>query len=449
MIGAALPASARPAESAPTSARRPNVLFLFTDDQRADTIAALGNATIRTPTLDSLARQGLVFHNCYCFGSNVPAVCLPSRNMLLSGRAYFRWNGLQAPADEPNFPTAMKNAGYVTYHHGKKGNTALLIQEKFDVNKYLRDDLERESGEPGRAIVDDAIAFLKERKDDRPFFMYLAFGNPHDPRVAAPKYLDMYALERIPLPKNYMPVHPFDNGEMLVRDELLAPWPRTEDEIRRQLRDYYAVITGLDRQLGRLLQTLRDLGLYDNTIIVFSSDNGLALGSHGLMGKQSLYEESAKVPLIFAGPGIPKGRTEAFAYLMDIFPTVCELVGAPIPSGLDGRSLKPVMDGKVNNVRETMFYAYRQVQRAIRDARWKMIRYPRIDKTQLFDLKADPDELHDLAGDPAQTKRIEELMSRLREWQRQLGDTAPLVVPDPMPQEFRPPSRQDQDAKVK
>jgi len=202
--------------------RRPNVLFLLTDDQRADTIAALGNPVIKTPTLDRLARSGFVFNNAYCLGSNSPAVCLPSRNMLLSGRYYFRWEGHQfASADQPNFPVSMSRAGYETWHEGKLGNTAREIQQRFDHSVYLEDDTARTSGEHGKQCVDDAISFLKSRAMDKPFCMYLAFEGPHDPRVAAPHYLAQYDRAKIPLPANFLPVHPFDNGEMTIRDEQL------------------------------------------------------------------------------------------------------------------------------------------------------------------------------------------------------------------------------------
>jgi arylsulfatase A-like enzyme len=416
--------------------QRPNVLFLFTDDQRADTIGALGNSAIKTPALDSLVRRGFVFNNAYCLGANSGAVCQPSRNMLLSGRAYFRWQGPQAPATDPNFPVSMKQAGYVTYHHGKRGNVARLIQEKFDTNKYLNDQEDRLSGEPGRTIVDEAITFLKGHRDDRRFFMYLAFANPHDPRVAAQKYLQLYQRDKVPLPKNYLPQHPFDNGEQVIRDELLAPWPRTEPEIRRHLHEYYAVISGLDCHIGRLLQALQDLGLYDNTIIIFSSDNGLAIGSHGLLGKQSLYEHSMKVPLLFAGPGIPQGRSDALVYLMDIFPTVCELVSAPVPAGLDGRSLKPVIYGQSRGVRDTLFLAYRDVQRAVRDERWKLICYPHVNQTQLFDLQNDPNELRNLASDSAHAGRLAKMLRQLQDWQKHLGDSLPLTSAHPVAPSF-------------
>jgi len=432
-------------------AGKPNVLFLFTDDQRADTIAALGNPHIRTPNLDTIARRGFVFRNAYCLGADIGAVCTPSRNMLLSGRAYFRWAGERlASGNPPNFPLSMKDAGYITYHHGKKGNTALNIQAKFDINKYTQNDqAERQSGEPGREIADQAIEFVKGGHEGKPFFMYLAFGNPHDPRVAAKKYLDMYQRDQIPLPKNYRPVHPFDNGEMTVRDELLAPWPRTEEVVRQHLHEYYATITALDGHIGRLLDALKATGEFDNTIIVVSSDHGLAIGSQGLFGKQNLYEDGMKVPFIFAGPGIPKGESPALAYLMDIYPTTCQLVGAPVPGGLDGKSLAPIIHGQSSKVRDTLFLSYRHVQRAIRDDRWKLIRYPQINRTQLFDLQSDPHEIRDLAGNQAYAGQISKLLAVMEEWQQEFGDLQPLTADQPQPWEFYPPTAAELEAMKK
>ncbi len=410
---------------------KPNVIFLFADDQRADCIGALGNPTIKTPNLDQLVKSGMVFRNAYCLGANVPAVCTPSRNMLLSGRAFFRWQGPQAQPDMPNFPTSMKAAGYETYHHGKRGNTSPAIQALFDHNKYVVDNDDRTNGEPCQTIVNEAIGFLKSRQRDKPVFMYLAFSNPHDPRVAAKKYIDLYERDKIPLPKNYLPLHPFNNGEQFVRDELLAPFPRTPDEVRKHLHDYYAVISAMDHHIGRLLSTLKELGMYDDTIFIYSADHGLAIGSHGLFGKQNLYEAGMKPPLVFAGPGIPRGETQALVYLLDIFPTVCDLVGTDIPGGLDGKSLKPVIEGQSSGVRETLGLAYREVQRAIRDNRWKLIRYPQVNVTQLFDLQSDPDEINNLADKPENGERIKTLTAELQRWQKSVGDTTPLVVDQP------------------
>jgi len=435
------------ARLAAAPAKRPNVVFLFTDDQRADTVSALGNPNIRTPNLDRLCRSGMMFRNAYCMGGNSPAVCLPSRNMLLSGRTFFRY-GLTAPAEAPNFPDAMREAGYETYHHGKRGNTALRIQARFEHNKYLDDNAERLSGEPGKQIVDDAIRFLRQPRE-RPVFMYLAFGNPHDPRVAARRYLDLYDPARIPLPRNYLPVHPFDNGEMLIRDELLAPWPRTREEIQRQLAEYWAVVTGLDENIGRLIAAMKEPGVHDNTILVFSSDQGIALGSHGLMGKQNLYEHSMRVPLAISGPGIRPGATDAMVYLMDIFPAILDVIGGAAPAGLDGRSFAPVVRGRVNQARESIFLAYRDVQRALREERYKLIVYPKIGRHQLFDLARDPDETRDLASDAAHAPRIERMLARLRAAQVQFGDTAPLSVPTPGDAVFRAPTGADLDRLLK
>jgi arylsulfatase A-like enzyme len=432
-----------------SSARRPNVLFLFMDDMQADSIAALGNRAIKTPILDGLVQRGFVLSNAYCLGGNMPAVCTPSRNMLLSGKAFFRWKGPLAPGDAPNFPLSMQDAGYQTYHHGKKGNTAINIQAKFEINKYVNEDVERTSGEPGKLVVDDAIEFLKERTKDRPFCMYLAFGNPHDPRAAAEKHMNQYQRDEIPLPKNFLAQHPFDNGEMTVRDEKLARWPRTETEIRRQLHEYYAVMTALDAHIGRLLQTLKDLRIEDNTLIIFSADQGVALGSHGLLGKQNLYDCSMKAPLFFAGPGIPAGRSDALVYLLDIYPTVCDLVGASIPTGIDGRSFKSVITGQGKSARRELFLAYRDVQRAWRDDRWKLIRYPQVNVTQLFDLAADPDEIHNLAAESDQQQRVEQMLARLKAAQSTFGDTLPLSVENPRPAAWIAPAGNESTSETK
>jgi len=428
------------------AARKPNVLFIFTDDQREDTVGAFGNGHIQTPNLDALAESGVVFSNAYCMGGFSPAVCLPSRMMTLRGRSWFSVREL--PKGFANLPSSMSAAGYQTFHIGKMGNTDREVHALFDESGYVQpiehegdlpkncDQLVRREGRPGEHVANAAIDFLGRRDKSRPFFMYLSGAEPHDPRVAPQAYLDRYDLDKIPLPPNFMPFHPFDNGELLIRDEKLAAWPRSEEEIRGHLRDYYAVITHMDEQFGRIFQALKDAGEYDNTVIVFSSDQGLAVGSHGLMGKQNLYEHSMGAPLIFAGPGIPRGkRLEAFAYLFDIFPTLCELVGAPVPGDLEGKSLAPVIHGEQDSVRDTVFLGYRDFQRAVRRGPWKLIRYPKVNKTQLFNLEKDPFETNDLAADPQHADKVQELLALMKQQQKVYGDTAPLVVENPRPAE--------------
>lgn len=418
----------------PGKAQRPNILFLITDDQRADTIGALGNRRIETPNLDGLARRGLVFDNAYCMGSDQGAVCFPSRTMLLSGKSLFHLKPGTFAHYDNTFPRVLRTAGYETYHHGKKGNGPRGIYAEFEHEKYLvNDDDERRSGFPGKEIADAAVAFFKSRDKSRPFFMYLAFGNPHDPRIVNKAARDRYDESRMQLPINYRPLHPFDNGWMTGRDERLASWPRTEAEIRKHLTDYYGVITYLDGQIGRILDALEDTGEGRNTLIVFTSDHGLAIGSHGLMGKQNLYEHSMKPPLIFVGPKIRPERSNAFVYLYDIFPTICDLIGVDPPKDIDGRSFVPVLRRQSNSARDAIFLAFAEVQRAVRQGNWKLIRYPRVNVSQLFNLHDDPAELHDLSDTyPERTREMLDLLAKL---QSANGDHLPLTAahPDPAP----------------
>ena len=307
--------------------RRLNVLFLFSDDQRADTLAALGNKHTQTPNLDRLIREGAVCTRAYCMGSTQPAVCLPSRAMLMSGRTLFRVHG--DLKGQTTWPEMFRKAGYATFLSGKWHNGPESAQRGFAEgravffggmgNPYKLPVFDfkpegglttkKPSGKHSVALLADrAIEFLQRQKGDRPFLCYVAFNAPHDPRTAPKEYHERSNAAKLPLPPNFLPRHPFDNGELTVRDERLAPWPRTPEVVRQHLADYYAYIAFLDAQVGRILDALRASGQYDNTIIVFSSDHGLALGSHGLMGKQNLYDHSMHAPLLFAGPGVPRGR---------------------------------------------------------------------------------------------------------------------------------------------
>ncbi|MDH3583983.1 MAG: sulfatase-like hydrolase/transferase, partial [Phycisphaerae bacterium] len=429
LFGAALIAcSCAPAPAAD----RPNILFLFADDQRPDTISALGNPAIKTPNLDALVRRGTAFTNAYCMGSTSGAVCNPSRHQTLSGMSLFRYKK-KRPSAAGTFGEVFTQAGYETYHQSKNGNTAKVYHRGFTHSSYLNDGGVRRSGHHGKSASDTAIAFIEGNKWDRtkPLLMYIGFAGPHDPRVAAEQWKSLYSPKQIPLPVNYQPFHPLNNGEMFVRDEKLAPWPRTKDVVRRHLHDYYACISSLDFHIGRILQALDDAGELKNTIVVFSADHGLAVGSHGLFGKQNLYEHSMGAPLIFAGPGVPHGRSEAFAYLFDIFPTVADMAGVKYPGDLDGQSLAGVIRGEKSGVRDTVFLAYKSGQRAVRRGRWKLYRFPLIDRNLLFDLEADPHEMRDLAGDSAQADRVRKMMDLLAKQQKAYDDPNPLTVAKP------------------
>jgi arylsulfatase A-like enzyme len=412
------------ASAAAQPKRPPSVLLINTDDQRWDTIAALGNREIHTPNLDRLVTRGAVFQNHYCQGSMIGAVCLPSRTMLMTGRSVFRIPDRSQKSDGyPLLAKAFEKAGYTTFHVGKRGNTYVPASEAFQTTIYA-EELSEERADQSRLHADAVIRFVKERKPGEPFLAYMAPPVPHDPRVAPKRFMEMYDPSRITLPKNFMPEHPFDNGELKVRDELLAPFPRTPAEMRRHLAEYYATITCLDHELGRVLEAVDAAGRTADTIVVFTSDQGLAVGGcHGLMGKQNLYEH-VKPPLIFAGPGIGKGRKPALTYVMDIFPTLCDLAGIPVPEGVEGSSLAPVIRGRAATVRDSLFALYRDCQRMVRDGRWKLIWYPKVSRFQLFDLKNDPWELRDLSAEPSAASHLDRLKKRMAELQEQFGDRA-------------------------
>ncbi len=446
------------------AADRPNFIFLLSDDQRADTIAAWGNVNIDTPVLDGLVERGFSFKRTYCMGSPHGAVCVPSRAMMLTGQAFTR---IPLELDGVDtLPQRLGDAGYTTFITGKWHNEPPSLLRSFQQGKaimfggmsnheevplvdivYTPRIGERRLGNQRygegfstEMFADEAVKFLTEYDGDAPFYCYVPFTAPHDPRQPPQPYRDKYYAKRPPLPPNFMPQHPFNNGALLTRDENLAPWPRPEDVIRDQLAEYYGMIEHLDAQIGRILEALAKSEHADNTYIVFASDHGLAMGSHGLLGKQSVYEHSMRAPLIVAGPGVPHGETQALTYLLDIVPTIVELSGMPRMNRVDGFDLAPVWNGERDAVREAVLLAFEDTQRAIVEEQYKLIRYPKIGSAQLFDLAEDPHEMHNLAEVPEHDRRVESMMEELDRIQAQYGDALPLTY-EPAIEPFPNPDR--------
>jgi arylsulfatase A-like enzyme len=275
-------------------------------------------------------------------------------------------------------------------------------------------------------FADAAIEFLQQYRGKKPFFALVSFTAPHDPRTPPGEYARMYDPARIPLPANFFPQHPFDNGELKVRDEQLAPFPRTPEVVRQHLADYYGMISHLDAQIGRILEVLKSSPFASETVVVFASDNGLAVGQHGLLGKQNLYEHSVRVPLILAGPGISPGQSSALVYLHDVYPTLCEILGIPVAEGVEAQSVLPIIRGEASVGRNHLLFAYRQEQRALREGPWKLIRYrvAGVETVQLFHLAEDPWERTNLAEDPQYSQLRQTLLERLAAACREAGDTA-------------------------
>lgn len=438
--------------------RPPNILFLLTDDQRPDTIRALGNPVIETPNLDALVRDGTTFTRAV----SPNPLCVPSRAEILTGCSGFRNGILPDYSDQLNpkvalWPETLRAAGYHTWYVGKWHTTGRPSQRGYtdtlslyssgkaapppqkdargrEVTGYrgwmFQTDDRTLFPEKGAGLTpnisslfaDAAIEFL-QRKPDKPFFLHVNFTAPHDPLLLPPGYEKKYDPAQMPLPKNYLPRHPFDHGNFDGRDEKLLPWPRTEADVRHELALYYAIVSHLDEQIGRILEALKKSGQSENTIVIFSSDHGLAIGSHGLRGKQNMYEHTVGVPLILCGPGIRAGqRCAAQVYLRDLFPTTCALAGIAIPDSVEGKSLVPLLQGKADSLYREIYGYFRDVQRMVRTDQWKLIHYPRIKRYQLFDVAADPFELSDVIADERHAPIRERLKDQLARWQKQVGD---------------------------
>lgn len=440
-------------------AAKPNVLFIFADDQRADTIGALGNPVIRTPNLDRLVHRGLAFNRAYMQGGLNAATCMPSRAMLLSGKNLFRID--EKLLRYETWPAAFGRAGYQTFISGKWHNGTESLTKAFQGGRAIfiggmgnpmqvplwslaGGKLAPETARtpPRHAcerMADAAVEFIKGGHE-KPFFCFLPFDAPHDPHIVPDNFPVRYDPATTPLPPNFLPQHPIDNGEMTIRDEQLLPWPRPPEAVRAMIADYYRYISYLDAQIGRVLDALVASHQANNTIVVFASDSGVARGSHGLIGKQNLYEHSVRVPLIIAGPGIAPARsTDALCYLFDVFPTLGKLCGVEAPAQSEGVEFSTTLRDAAAPARPQLMFAYKNVQRAILQGNWKLIRYPFANRTQLFDMQLDPHEEASLADQPDQAAKVAEMTALLQQEMNRLGDTALLQVDHPKPAQWSPP----------
>ena len=471
---------------------RPNVLFLFTDDHARFGVGALGDGLVRTPHLDSLIAAGTLFTHAYNMGAWQPAVCLASRAMLNTGRSVWRaaeldrrtWAG-DTTAMADNWAPLLRRAGYGTYFSGK-WHVAAPASAQFEVTRHVRPGMPNDNypfpamralfarHAPGRppldsvralfppgydrprseddaswsptdvryggfwaggrhwteVVADDGVDFLTAAAaDDRPFFMYLAFNAPHDPRQAPRRYQEMYPPAELPVPASFRARYPYEEAIGLgpgMRDEDLAPYPRTELAVRTHTSEYYAAISHLDDQVGRILDALHATGQAENTVVIFTADHGLAVGRHGLFGKQNLYDHSVRVPLSLTGPGFAAGRTVgADVYLQDVMPTTLELAGAPVPDSVEFRSLLPVAAGSAPGL-SAVYLAYTDRQRGVRRGNFKYLWYPDVPTERLYDLAADPEETNDLAADPAYAERLRELRETFNELERTYGGGLPF-----------------------
>ena len=451
--------------------QKPNVVLILADDMRCTTMEFLDKEQCHTPVLNQLSQESMVFTNAHIMGGTSGAVSMPSRGMLMTGKYLYKLEnkGATIPESHTLMGEVFKNAGYQTFHTGKwhngkkafnrcfqsgddiffggmgdhwnvplfhydkKGeyrNTRKIINNMAFNNKP--DTLMGEYAYSGKHSVDiftdAAIRFIESQKEqEKPFFLSLCYMSPHDPRTMPDKFIQMYDSTKILLPENYMQEHPFDNGEMKIRDEVLARIPRVEDEVKRHIAEYYAMISHLDERIGDVLLALKECGSYENTIVIFAADNGLAVGQHGLLGKQNVYEHSVRIPLMIKmeGNNMMREDYDQMCYLTDLFPTLCDYINEPIPSSVDGVSLMSVIrDHK--QVRDYLYYAYRDCQRGVSDGEWKLIEYNvKGERTfQLFNLKQDPYEINNLIDNKKLQKKVKELKVKMLQLRDETNDNS-------------------------
>ena len=474
LMPAGLAATESMAKATTTSvSQKPNFLFMIADDLTYRSIHALNNSEIRTPNLDRLAASGTAFTHCFHQGAWAPAVCVPSRTMLNSGlTAFHAKEGLD---QVPTWGQTLRRAGYDTYLCGKWHLDITALERSFQRIGTLGQGVPPSTRGPGAAynrpspgndwqpwdqtlkghwlhtdlwinqtpdtiehasvvLANDAITYLKERaaRPETPFFLYLGLTAPHDPRQSPREYLDLYPEGEIEIPPNFLAEHPFDQGDFKIRDEMLAPFPRTKEAVQLHRREYYSIITHMDHQIGRVLDELESLGLRSNTYVILTSDHGLAVGEHGLMGKQNMYDCSIRVPLLLSGPGILAGqRVDELVYQHSMYATSCDLAGIPVPPTVEFPSLVPLLRGTTEPLHDAVFSYYRNFQRAVRTKTHKLIVYPQVQRAQLFDLEKDPWEVHDLISDPTSQTLKDQLMQRLKLFQKELDDNLDLEHPIP------------------
>ncbi|WP_299579942.1 sulfatase-like hydrolase/transferase [uncultured Sunxiuqinia sp.] len=455
--------SGEPRESEP---KQPNIVFIFADDQSFNMIHALGNHELITPNLDRLVDEGVTFTHAYNMGAWNGAVCLASRAMLNTGR--FVWRAHKAVGDPQGLQSEgstwaqlMARAGYETYMTGK-WHVSVPADSIFQVTNHIRPGMPNQTPEGynrplsendtiwkpwdtkfggywkggkhwSEIVADDAEQFIAQSSQSgQPFFMYLAFNAPHDPRQSPKEYVDMYPLENVAVPQNFLQEYPYKEemgaGKDL-RDERLAPFPRTEYSIKVNRQEYNAITTHMDAQVGRILAALEKSGQLENTYIFFSADHGLAVGSHGLVGKQNMYDHSVRVPLMVVGPGIPENRkVDADVYLQDIMASAIELAGIEKPEYVEFNSLMGLAYGQeTESVYPEIYGCYTHTQRMIRDDGFKLIVYPEAKVMRLYDVKNDPLEMNDLAALSENKDTVKRLFRRLVKLQKEMDDELDLV----------------------
>ena len=499
---------------APATASRPNILYIMTDDHAAHAISAYGSKVNQTPHLDSLAKEGMRFDRCFAVNS----ICTPSRATILTGK-YSHINGVTVfnrfDGSQPTVAKHLQAAGYYTGMFGKwhLGSSPTGFDQwsilpgqgvYFDPDFLTPDGRKNIKGYATDVITDLAIDFLKNRPKDKPFFLMCHHKAPHRSWDPAPKYKAMFAGKVIPEPdtlrddysgrtdalhenkqrvfldltRHDLKLEPPAELKGQARNQWLNVKP-TEVEIevegkkklltgeelnswkyQRYMQDYLACVQSVDDNVGRLLAWLEEAGLRENTLVIYTSDQGFFLGDHGLYDKRFMYEPSIRMPFIVRWPGVikPGSVTDAMAINPDFAPTFMAAAGLPVPAEMQGRSLVPVLKGeRPADWRTSFYYRYyhdpgdhnTRAHYGVRTETHKLIYFWKKDQYELYDLRNDPGEMHNLYQDPAQQEVVAKLKAEMLRLKKELKDNdqfADAPPPDtgvdgPFPEKAAAPKR--------
>ena len=441
--------------------QRPNILFIMTDDHAAHALSCYGSRLNKTPNLDRIAREGMLFRNCFVTNS----LCGPSRATLLTGK-YSHANGITRngqtfDGSQPTFPKLLQQAGYQTAIIGKWhlrsaptgfGYWNVLPGQGAYFNPVFIEMGERKrlKGYTTDIITDLAIEWLKKGRDaSKPFCLLCHHKAPHRNWQPHPKYAEVFRKKKFPPPPTFdddwstraSPAHTqaMTVAKHLTRADLKMPIPEglgPEEEklwrYNRYMQDYLACIQSVDDGVGRILDFLEKSGLAKNTVVIYTTDNGFFLGDHGWFDKRFMYEESIRIPFLVRWPGAikPGSEDEHLVLNVDFAPTFLDLAGLPVPKDMHGRSLRPILEGRPPADWRTSFYYHyyefpgaHSVRRhyGVRTIRYKLIHYYRIGEWELFDLEKDPNELRNVYSDPAYAPVVEKLKAELDRLRKELA----------------------------
>lgn len=481
IVGASVSLAAAGLSLAQTRSQPPNFVFFLTDDQRQDALSCYGNKILQTPNMDRIANEGVRFADMFVTN----ALCRPARTSILTGQ-YSHTHGVLHNSDGRNlpgragllpnqvtFPHLLQKAGYWNVVVGKWhlvnepggfAHSAIFPGQGQYQDPVLIVNGARMKfrGHSCDVVGDNALQFLADRPKDKPFCLLVHFKAPHRQWIPAPRYADRFKDVTIPEPRTFDDtlqgkplavrqaamgvgaMEDFDNRGCPVT---LAPAAKKKCNLQEMVKNYYRVLLSVDENVGRVLDYLDKEKLAENTAVFYNADNGFFLGDHGLMDKRLMYEESIRVPLMIRYPRrVAKGVVDRqhMALHTDLAPTMLELAGVSVPGDMQGRSLVPLLEGKSPDWRNSFLYEYYEYpgvhcarkNRGVRTRDWKYIHYWELpEEYELYNVKEDPNELRNVAGDPRYAAKLTEMRAELARLRKESADYD-LPNTDPGPCEF-------------